>query len=119
MRRRIGSGLALAGALFICVAVATRAQQPVSSPTPAVAADPVAVVQAFFDAINRHDGTAAAALFTETPLYDGKIVCVAPDICHTREEIAQGVYAAYIIYAPITVDLEQVGPTTVVARGQG
>ncbi len=119
MRQRIGTGFACAFALFTCMAMAARAEQPAPSPTPAAASDPVAVVQAFFDAINRHDGTAAAAVFTETPLYDGKIVCIAPDTCHTREEIAKGVYAAYIIYAPITVDLEQVGPTTVVARGQG
>lgn len=117
MRLRIGSGLAFAVALFTCAAVATRAQQPAPNPTPAVATDPVAVVQAFFDAINNKDQNAAAALFAQNGTYQGLLFCLAPNPCTTREQIAAAVYGAYIIYDPITVDLELVDPTTVIVRG--
>lgn len=119
MRLRIGTGLVCAIALFACAAVAVRAQQPAPSPTPTAASEPVAVVQAFFDAINHQDQNAAAALFAENGVYEGLEFCLAPNPCRNRAEIAAAIYGAWIIFDPITVDLEQVDPTTVIARGQG
>jgi len=105
--------------VLACWAYGADAQQPAPSPTPALASDPVAVVQAFFDAINRGDADGAAALFTESPYYDGLNICQAPKPCTTREEIASGLSTGIVPYRPITVDLEQVDPTSVIARGQG
>lgn len=121
VRRLLGITLWCALSLLSAEALRVQAQQPAPSPTPTPSptADPIAVVKAYFDAINRGDANAAADFFTDNPVYVGLIVCYAPNPCTSRSDIAAGIPTAYFPNLPITVVLERYSPTTVIARGQG
>jgi hypothetical protein len=75
------------------------------------------VVQAFYDAVNHGDAAAAAALFTESPLYAGWLQCSTP--CTSTDEIEAAVTGGLMTFRPITVVYEQVGPGVVIAQIQG
>jgi hypothetical protein len=92
----------------------THAQQPTATPPPA--ADPVAVVRTFYDALNRSD-LVAADLFADEAVYEGAIVC--SPVCTGKAEITAQFGDAWLPYLPITVAYELVSPTVVLVRGQG
>ncbi len=103
--------------LAVAVLVTPRvghARQP--SPTPA--SSDLAVVQQFFDDINRNDASAAAALFAPGGTSSGALYC-HPTPCTTPAEIERSISIAWIPYRPITVTLMQTAPGVVVEHGQG
>jgi limonene-1,2-epoxide hydrolase len=78
----------------------------------------VTVVEQFLTAVNRKDVAAATARFATGASYHGNPPC-STTACTTPAEIAGRIDHDWVIYAPITYDLEQTAPTTVVFRGQG
>jgi len=59
--------------------------------------DPTAVVQQFFDAINRGDAAGAAALFSDTPSYTG-LAC--PNTCTDKTDIEKVIATQWVPFAP-------------------
>ena len=95
-----------------CSAVAV-AQTPAATSSP----DPRDGVQAFYDAVNRGDAAAAAALFTDSPAYAGWLTCILT--CTSKDEIESALNSGLITFRPITVVYEQISPAVVITQIQG
>lgn len=115
--RRAGWALLLVLLLVAGYGNAARAQQPTATPDLSASSDPVAVVRAYFEAINRGDAAAAAALLTDTPVFVAVLFCQQG--CNSRTEIEAGLDRIWLPNLPVTVAYEQVSPSVVIARAQG
>ncbi|HZQ35595.1 MAG TPA: hypothetical protein VFD32_06655 [Dehalococcoidia bacterium] len=114
MRQSMFLCLALLAAALLGSPQIGRAWQP----SPMLASSDIAVVQQFFDDINRNDAAAAVALFAPGGTSNGACFC-RPAPCTTPAEIERAISIGWIRYRPITVTLTQPAPGVLVEHGQG
>jgi hypothetical protein len=100
--------------LFACSSSAASKAKAVVAPQ----ADPTAVAQQFYAAVDRKDPAAAAALFAASGVFQGTAICRQG--CTGRAAIEQALRSSPRLQnGPFPMVYDQLSPSTVLASGQG
>src|SRR5712692_2335431 len=122
--RIVGRALATLSSTFAAVALVALALvlghanlPPHGNSASAQDLEPVAVVQQFWEAVDRGDSAGAVALFSDTGTFQGTYYC--RNTCTDRSDIQMAIADGWVPYAPYTPAIEQACGDTVAVRGQG